>query len=320
MRVLITGATGMVGSAITKVLHANGIPVNYLTTSRDKLVSTEDSQGYYWNPSQGEIDLECFRGVQAIINLAGSSIAKPWTPRNRRRILRSRIDALETLKKGLQRWGDNQVECLVSASAIGIYPDSPSTFYEEGEEGISNGFLGEVVRQWEAAADGFETMGITVAKLRIGMVLSRQGGALPIMALMIKNFLGSPLGNGRQWQSWIHIEDLAQMFVFLVENNLSGVYNAVAPNPVTNAKMTKELARVLDRPLWLPKTPKFLLKLILGPMSQLLLDSQRVGSKKIERAGFGFQYPNSCRALENLYLAERGTDGLPQGTSAQGFV
>src|SRR5690606_32780830 len=115
-------------------------------------------------------------------------------------------------------------------------------------------------------------------------------------------------GSGRQWQSWIHITDLAQMFVFLVENNLAGVYNAVAPNPVTNAKMTKELARVLDRPLWLPKIPEFVLRLFLGRMSQLMLESQRVGSKKIAQQGFGFQFPNICRALENLYEAELGSD------------
>src|SRR5690606_35068231 len=250
MRVLITGTTGLIGPAITKVLHAKGIPVNYLTTSRDKLVSTEEFQGFYWNPSQGEIDLECFRDVQAVINLAGANIGKPWTPIQRKKILRSRIDSLATLKKGLGQVGASQVECLVSASAIGIYPDSHSKFYEEDEKEISGGFLGEVIQQWEAAADSFGSLGVAVAKLRIGMVLSRQGGALPKMALSTKNFMGAPFGKGNQWQSWIHIGDLAHMFVFLVENNLEGVYNAVAPNPVTNSKMTKELARVLDRPLW----------------------------------------------------------------------
>src|SRR5690606_5664350 len=173
--------TGLIGPAITTVLQAKGIPVNYLTTSRDKLVSTEEFQGFYWNPSQGEIDLECFREVQAIINLAGTNIAKPWTPTQRKRILRSRIEALETLKKGLGQAGVSQVECLVSASAIGIYPDSPSKFYEEDDKEVSPGFLGEVVQQWEAAADSFAPLGIAVAKLRIGMVLSREGGALPKM-------------------------------------------------------------------------------------------------------------------------------------------
>ena len=310
----------MIGPAITKVLNSKGIPVNYLTTSREKLLSTEGFQGFYWNPSQGEIDLDCFREVQAIINLAGSSIAKRWTPMQRKRILRSRTDSLETLRKGLQQVGASQVECLVSASAIGIYPDSPATFYEEDEKEVSEGFLGEVVQKWEAAADGFAPLGVAVSKLRIGMVLSRQGGALPKMAFSTKNFMGAPFGKGEQWQSWIHLGDLAHMFVFLVENNLEGVYNAVAPNPVTNSKMTKELARVLQRPLWLPRVPKFVLRVFLGQMSQLLLDSQRVGSKKIENQGFGFQYPNICRALENLYQAEFGSDRFQKETSPQGFV
>src|SRR5690606_29099511 len=120
MRVLITGATGLVGPAVTKVLHDKGIPVNYLTTSKEKLVSTEALQGFYWNPSKGEIDLDCFKGVQAIINLAGTGIAKRWTPLQRRKILRSRTEALEILRKGLQQAGPSQVECLVSASAVGI--------------------------------------------------------------------------------------------------------------------------------------------------------------------------------------------------------
>lgn len=307
---LITGATGLVGRAVTKVLHAKGIPVNYLTTSRDKLVSTEELQGFLWNPAQGEMDLDCFKEVQAIINLAGSPISKRWTPVRRKKILKSRIDALECLAKGLEQLGSSQVECMVSASAIGIYPNSPSKYYEEGEGITAQDFLGEVVQKWEAAADRFSPLGIDVSKLRIGLVLSMDGGGLPKMAFPVKNFMGAPFGTGRQWQSWIHIEDLAQMFVFMVENNLRGVYNGVAPNPVTNIKMTKELARVLDRPLWLPKVPGIALRVVLGKMSQLLLDSQRVSSKKITDQGFSFQYPNICTALEQLHDLGR-EDGDP---------
>lgn len=208
----------------------------------------------------------------------------------------------------MEKAGASEVECLVSASAIGIYPDSPSKFYDEHETELADGFLGEVVQKWEMEADTFKTLGLVVSKVRIGVVLSAEGGALPKMTIPVKNFVGAPLGSGEQWQSWIHIEDLAQLFVFIVENNLKGTYNAVAPNPVTNTKMTKELARVLDMPLWLPHVPKFVLKAILGNMSQLLLNSQRVSSKKIEKAGFVFQYCNICTALENLYSTEKGVD------------
>ncbi|WP_421824665.1 TIGR01777 family oxidoreductase [Flagellimonas oceanensis] len=314
MKVLITGATGLVGQAIVEVLNRRGIPVNYLTTSKGKITSSEDFQGYYWNPSKAEIDLDCFKDVQAIINLAGTSIAKRWTPQHRKKVLSSRLDSLRTLKKGLGDSGNKEVECLVSASAIGIYPDSKCDYYEESETKLDDGFLGEVVSKWEAEADTFEKLGVDVAKIRIGLVLSRDGGALPKMALPVKNFIGAPIGSGDQWQSWIHIEDLAQMFAFAVENNLQGTYNGVAPNPVTNTKLTKELARVLDRPLWMPNVPAFVLKVVLGKMSTLLLASQRVSNKKIEEEGFAFQYTNVCQALKSIYTSEE--EGVPASVEA----
>ncbi|WP_108246506.1 TIGR01777 family oxidoreductase [Muricauda brasiliensis] len=314
MKVLITGATGLVGQAIVKVLHQKGIPVNYLTTSKDKIDSSEDFQGFYWNPNKEEIDLDCFHDVQAIINLAGASIAKRWTPQHKKRVLSSRINSLQTLKKGLEKSGNKEVECLVSASAIGIYPDSPCEYFDEDTTKVDDGFLGDVVTKWEAEADTFRVLGIDVTKIRIGLVLSSEGGALPKMAFPVKNFIGAPIGTGDQWQSWIHIEDLAQMFVFAVENNLTGVYNAVAPNPVTNTKLTKELARILDRPLWLPNMPAFILKTLLGDMSTLLLASQRVSGKKIEEEGFAFQYGNICQSLKNLYASQE--EGIPASVEA----
>ncbi|RIV31396.1 TIGR01777 family protein [Flagellimonas lutimaris] len=314
MKVLITGATGLVGQAIVKVLHQKGIPVNYLTTSKEKITSTENFQGFYWNPSKEEIDLDCFDNVQAVINLAGTNIAKRWTPDHRRKVLSSRINSLRTLKKGLEQSKNKEVECLVSASAIGIYPNSISEYYDENETKVDDGFLGEVVQKWEAEANTFEKLNIDVAKIRIGLVLSKDGGALPKMAMPIKNFVGAPLGSGEQWQSWIHIDDLAQMFVFAVENNLKGVYNGVASNPVTNTKMTKELAKILERPLWLPNVPAFLLKTFLGKMSTLVLASQRVSSKKIEEEGFSFQYVNICQALKSLFAPQE--NGVPASVEA----
>lgn len=314
MRVLITGATGLVGQAIVKVLHQKGIPVNYLTTSKEKITSTEDFRGFYWNPSKDEIDLDCFDNVQAVINLAGTNIAKRWTPDHRRKVLSSRINSLQTLKKGLEQSNNKEVECLISASAIGIYPNSISEYYDENETKVDDGFLGEVVQKWEAEADTFEELNIDVAKIRIGLVLSKDSGALPRMAMPIKNFVGAPLGSGEQWQSWIHIDDLAQIFVFAVENNLKGIYNGVAPNPVTNTKMTKELAKIMERPLWLPNVPAFLLKTFLGKMSTLVLASQRVSSKKIEEEGFSFQYVNICQAFKNLYALKE--EGVPASVEA----
>lgn len=300
MKVLITGATGLIGGAIVKVLQSKGIAVNYLTTQKRKIEQSEDYQGFYWNPSKGELDMACFDGVDAIINLAGASIAKRWTPIHKKKVLSSRINSLRTLYKAIEKL-DSSIGLLISASAIGIYPDSLSKFYDEQEPHVDDSFVGEVAQKWEAEVNTFKNLGVNVSKIRIGIVLSDQGGALPQMALPVKKYVGAPLGSGEQWQSWIHIEDLAQLFVFILENDLDGVYNGVAPNPVTNAKMTKELARNLDRPLWLPHVPKFILKMLLGKMSYLLLASQRVSSKKIENEGFSFQHPNICLALQDIY-------------------
>lgn len=310
MKVLITGATGLVGQAIVKVLHEKEIAVNYLTTQKRKIVQSETYNGFYWNPSKGKIDSACFKGVDAIINLAGTSIAKRWTPIHKKKILSSRINSLQTLYNALEKEDTSTIELLISASAIGIYPNSLSQFYNEQESKVDNSFVGEVAQKWEAKADTFKNLGIEVSKVRIGIVLSTQGGALPQMAKPVKKYAGAPVGNGDQWQSWVHIDDLAQMFVFILENNLNGVYNGVAPNPVTNAKMTKELARALDYPLWLPNVPKVLLKMLLGEMSYLLLASHRVSSKKMENEGFDFQYPNICLALQDLYSEKNSKASL----------
>ncbi|MFD2101190.1 TIGR01777 family oxidoreductase [Flagellimonas iocasae] len=320
MKVLITGATGLVGQAIVKVLHDQGIAVNYLTTSKDKISNSETYQGYYWNPNKGEIDLDCFKNVGAVINLAGASIAKRWTPLRKKKIRSSRINSLRTLYRGMEQVDISLMDSFVSASAIGIYPDSLSKFYEENEKEVDDSFVGEVAQKWEAEVDSFKKFDINVSKVRIGIVLSSEGGALPQMAAPIKNFIGAPLGSGDQWQSWIHIEDLAQLFVFIIENNLKGTYNGVAPNPVTNAKMTKELARAMDRPLWMPNVPKFALKLLLGEMAYLTFSSQRVSSKKIENEGFGFQYPNICVALQQLYAEKSEKEVLPVESTKKELV
>lgn len=304
MRVLVSGATGLVGKAIVRELHALGHHVNYLTTRKAKIENREEYQGFYWNPAERIIDLDCFKGVSAIINLAGATISKKWTSTYKKEVLLSRLQSLQTLKEGLMKSEETAVESFVSASAIGIYPSSYSTFYTEEENGVDDSFLGEVVSAWEKEIDAFKTFDFPVAKLRIGLVLSDQGGALPKMATPIKNFVGAAFGNGEQWQSWIHIEDLARMFIFVMDMGLKGTFNGVAPNPVTNSKLTIELAKVLKRPLVLPNIPKVAMQLLLGEMSYLLFTSQRVSSKSIEEKGFEFKYLNICKALESFYFKD----------------
>ncbi len=301
MKILITGATGLVGSAIVELCHKKNIDVNYLSTSKSKIVSNPNYKGFYWNPSKGEIDLECFEGVTSIINLAGVSISKRWTESNKQAILNSRINSLKTLRSGVENVDSSKIESFISASAIGIYPDSLSNYYSEEEEAVDDSFLGSVVQAWEKEADTFKKFNFSVAKIRIGMVLSDKGGALPEMAKPINNYVGAAFGTGDQWQSWIHINDLSRMFLFVANNKLQGVYNGVAPNPVCNNKLIREIAKQLKKPLILPNIPEFPMKLILGEMSYILFASQRVSSKKMEEEGFNFHYPNICKALEGIY-------------------
>ena len=301
MKVLITGATGLVGQELVAQCLAKGYTVNFLTTSKKKLVSQPNYQGFYWNPKAGEIDEKCLMDVSVIINLAGASISKRWTSSYKKEVLESRIDTLNTLYQVLDKSKEHQVTSLISASAIGIYPNSVDHYYDEEETAVDDSFLGEVVLAWEKKANEFKTLNLRVSKARIGLVMSADGGALPEIAKPIKYYAGAAFGSGEQWQSWIHISDLARMFLFIAESNLKGVFNGVSPNPVTNNRLVKEIAKILEKPLFLPNIPKFVMQTILGEMSYILFASQRVSSKKIEEEGFVFEHPNICNALENIY-------------------
>lgn len=299
MRVLITGATGMIGSELTRLCHEKGIDVNYLTTSKSKISKEENYKGFYWDAKSCEIETGCLDGVKTIVHLAGATIAEPWSPSYKKTIIKSRIETAALLLKTL-RENEHQVENFISASAIGYYPSSLQKLYYEDFPQASETFVGEVVKKWEAAADEFEQEGLDVAKIRVGLVLSKDGGMLVKVKKPMSINLGAPLGSGKQWQSWIHIEDLAGIFLFAIENELSGVYNAVAPNPVTNKELTKELASQMGKAVWLPNVPAFVLKGLLGEMSEIVLSSQLVSSDKIQSAGYSFKFKNLSRALGDL--------------------
>jgi uncharacterized protein (TIGR01777 family) len=299
MTILITGATGLIGKEIVKKCHAKGYTVHYLTTSKSKLSIKDNYKGFYWNPKTNTIDHNCFNGVIAIINLVGASISKRWTVAYKKEILESRTQTSQLLQDTIKT-NNYKIEYVVSASAIGIYPTSLTNYYNETNTEVSTSFLGEVVKKWEAAVDDFKSLGSKVAKIRIGLVLAKNGGALPEILKPIKLGAGSAFGDGKQWQSWIHINDLAALFVFAVENNLEGTYNGVAPNSVTNKELIKLSAHQIKRPLILPNIPKLVMKLALGEMHILLFESHRVSSQKIETEGFDFKYPNLKPALEDL--------------------
>ncbi|MDG1728537.1 MAG: TIGR01777 family oxidoreductase [Algibacter sp.] len=299
MRVLITGATGLIGQEIVKLCHEKDIKVNYLTTSKSKIVQDENYKGFYWNPKAKEIDTNCFTAVDAIIHLAGATVSKRWTSSYKKEIVSSRTETTALLVETLKGI-NHQVKQVISASAIGIYPDSLTNYYDQTHNEISSSFLGQVVSVWEQAVDEFSKLDITVSKIRIGLVLSDKGGALKEIVKPIKYGLGSAFGTGKQWQSWIHIHDLANLFLYVLEKEITGVYNGVAPNPVSNTELTKTAANILKKPLFMPNIPKFFMKLVLGEMHSLLFESQRVSSKNIENKGFNFEYNYLEPALENL--------------------
>jgi len=298
--ILITGATGLIGQEIVKVCHKQDFNVHYLTTSKSKLSRETNYKGFYWNPNTNEIDINCFEGVDTIINLVGATISKRWTDSYKDIIVKSRTNTAKLLKDTITAH-NLPIKHIVSASAIGVYPDSVTNYYEEDEILKSDSFLGEVVQKWEDAVDDFSTIGIKVAKIRIGLVLSEKGGALPEIAKPVRFGAGAAFGSGEQWQSWIHIEDLARIFMFAVTNSLEGVYNAVAPNPVTNTELTKAVAKTLQRPLILPNIPKVAMKLVLGEMHILLFESQRVSAAKIENLGFNFEHHHLEPTLLDIF-------------------
>ncbi len=306
MKVLVTGATGLIGSEIVKLFLQNGIKVNYLTTSKSKIENQLNYNGFYWNPSTGIIDENCLIDVTTIIHLAGASISKKWTPAYKEEIIESRVFSSNLLYTTLKN-NPHQVKQFISASAIGIYPDNPDNIYSEDFQNFNNSFLSNVVIKWEDAVNQIERLDIKVCKLRIGLVLSDQGGALAEIVKPTKLGFGAAFGSGKQFQSWIHIHDLARLFLYSFQNNLSGIFNAVSPAPVTNQELSEITAQTLHKPFFLPNIPKFIMKLAFGEMHTLLFESQNVSSKKVEKIGFKFQYKSIYSALEQLLSKKKAS-------------
>ncbi|GER59751.1 TIGR01777 family oxidoreductase [Patiriisocius marinus] len=299
MKVLITGATGLIGTQITKLLLEQGIHVNYLTTREEKIKHEHNHKGFLWSPKKGEIDVACFENVGSVINLVGASISERWTKSYKKIILESRTETANLLYTTLQRI-DHNVRHFISASGISIYPNDETHLYTEESTEVDKGFLGEVVVAWEAAADQFATLGIDVAKVRTGVVFAKKEGAFPELLKPVRLGVPAPLGSGKQWISWIHIDDIAAVYVYVLNKSLVGVYNAVAPTAVNNKKLTRLLANTLNVPMFLPNVPGFMLKLVLGEMAVLVLEGQLVSSQKLEKHGFIFRYYNAENAVKNL--------------------
>ena len=300
MKILITGATGLIGKVISKKALAKGYKVNFLTTSKSKINSLSGCKGFYWNPLKGIIDLNAFKEVSYLINLAGDSIANRWTTKHKNKIIESRVLSANIIYNSLIDLQIN-LKGIISASAIGYYPDTYE-YYDESNLCFPENFLQKVTDKWEKAITELETQTQNLTIIRIGLVMSAKGGILSNIVPSVRFCLGSAFGSGNQWQSWIHIDDLAGIFLHVIKNNLRGTINAVAPNPVTQNQLMKSLGKHLKRPIILPNIPKSLVKLILGDRSQLVLSSQKISSRKIEASGFNFEFRDFENAIKDLKI------------------
>ncbi len=296
-KVLITGASGLIGSKLVNLLIAKDYKVNILSR---KKVHHVQAKSFVWNLGRGEIDKEAFEGVNHIVHMAGASIADMrWTPKRKKVILDSRVKSAKLIYKVLQEV-DHSIESFISASAVGYYGQGIGRTYSESDESADD-FLGHTCKRWEEAADLFEKLGVRVVKVRIGLVLSSSGGALPKLANPIKAGVGTVLGTGNQVMPWIHINDLLAVFVKTIEDvSMFGPFNAAVPKQLTNREFTQAIARFYGRKLFLPNVPNFALRVALGEMSSIVLGGNYVNVGKLLQTGFKFSFTNIDKALEDL--------------------
>ncbi len=294
--VLITGASGAIARVLSKKLE-NQYSIRFLTRKK------EAENEFEWDLENQIVDENAFENVSHIIHLAGANISeKRWTEDRKKELISSRVDSakliLNTLKKK-----NIKLKSFISASGINFYGTKTTDKIFTENDPPGNDFLSEVVVVWEKAADEFKEQNLAerVVKIRTAVVLSKNEGALAKMMTPIQFGIGSPLGSGKQYMPWIHIDDICSIYEFALKNpEIEGSYNASAPQHTTNENLTKLIAKVLNKPLFMPNVPTFILKLIFGELADALLEGSRAYSEKIEKAGFEFQFPDLKRALEDL--------------------
>ena len=299
MKILITGATGLIGSQIVEDCLKRNIKINFLTTSKRKINSLLNCKGFYWNPEKNIINLSCFEGVSTIINLSGASIFRLWTKTNKRLILSSRVNSLRFLKDTLIK-NKIKIDSIVSASGIGAYPTSYDKEYDENESERSKYFLADVIKEWEQATNSFNDIIKNVSIIRIGLVLSKKGGVLKQTIQPMSFGFGVYFGSGKQWQSWIHINDISGIFLHAASMKLNGIYNGVAPNPISNFTFTKTISKIRGNVYFLMPVPKPFFKIIFGKMHTILFKSQKISSEKIASTSYKFHFTDIKSALINI--------------------
>jgi hypothetical protein len=285
--ILVTGGTGLIGSNLCKLLKSKGHTVSIL--SRNK---TKKPHVYYWNIEERHIDNEAIINTDYIIHLAGAGIAdKRWTKARKKELVASRVNSTNLLFEKAKELNPN-LKGFISASGVGYYGAITSEKIFQENNAPYNDFLSEICILWEKEAAKFNALNIRTVILRTGVVFSNKGGALEKIIKPIKLGVGAALGSGKQYMPWIAISDLCNIYVSAIENTeLNGIYNAVAPEHITNKELTKSIAKTLKKPLWLPNVPSLVFKILLGELAVILLEGSRVSAEKIKKAGFNFEFP-----------------------------
>ena len=298
--ILITGGTGLIGTKLYKFLKEKHFNVIVLT--REESLSIENKDFVLWDPEKNILDTNKIENIDCVINLAGESIdGSRWTNKYKKRIMDSRVISTRFLFTKLKSL-KNKPKVLVSASAVGCYHEDTLNEQDETSD-LNHNFLGDVVKKWEFESRKFEDIGIKTSILRIGVVLSKEGGMLRKLYPLFLLGLGVPIGSGKQILSWVHIDDMVAIIFKCINENLSGIFNIVAPEKINNIDFTKLLSKRISF-IRLPsfiKAPKFLVRIIFGEQSTLVLNGLNISSKKIEKIGYVFKFPTMDDALKNIY-------------------
>lgn len=296
-KILISGATGLVGKKLARKLFERGYQVEILVRSKS---TKSDFKSYVWDYKNGLLEEGALDNTYIFIHLAGASISNRWTKSYKEEIYKSRVDSAQFIYDEMQKKNIHP-EAVISSSAVGIYgqPTSQQIFTENDKP--AEDFLGKVCKDWEEKAYQFKNLGSRVVCVRTSTVLSEKGGALEVLKKPIELNFGAVLGSGEQYFPWIHLDDLVNIYIKAVEDvSMNGAYNASAPDFVNNKTLTEKIASHLGKTIWLPHIPGFIIKTILGEMSTLALDGSRISSKKIESSGFKFIYSDLDKALSDV--------------------
>lgn len=293
--ILIAGGSGLIGRRLTALLLERGYAVSWLSSSG---IEEDGLTVYKWNPAEGKMDTHALENCDAIINLSGASIANhAWTESYRKKVIESRTASARCILKALKE-NTNQVSVLISSSAIGFYGDRKDEILKE-ESAKGNGFLAQSTMEWEKA---YQVTPIRTILFRIGVVLSKNGGALKEMSATIPFGICPVLGNGKQYLSWIHIDDICLQIIFGIENEkMHGAYNAVSPEPARMIDFMRALRVPILKWSFLITVPALLLRFIMGERSSIILNSSRVSAEKIQKTGYGFKFPTLESAFSNIY-------------------